>query len=137
MGVGAIASIFSGIISPVTGLLQTWQERKSAKVKSENAIREAETDARIKRLQSAQDGDLKWENLSIDKAGWKDDYWTILISVPAVMCFCGPAAAEWVRQGFAALNTCPQWYQWAFAIAFGSAFGVREFTKFMKVRKGD
>lgn len=131
-----LTEIVGGILTPVTEIAKGWGERKLAKITSKNKILEAETEAHVKHLLTAQAGDIAWETKSIDNSGWRDEYWTVVISVPLILGFCGPVAASWVRAGFESFSLCPQWYQWAVSIAIGSAFGVKEFTKFMKVKKG-
>jgi len=127
-----VGGIVKGLISPLTEGIKGIRERKKMMLE----IAHAETAARIRRLQSSQDGDIAWETKSIDNAGWKDEYWTVVISLPFIMGFFGPVPAGWVTDGFVAFSNCPEWYQWAVSIAIGSSFGVKEFTKFMKVKKG-
>ena len=129
-----------GVIKTVGGLvsepIKGWQKRKTAKLESDIKINQAKTDAQIQKISTGQKADIAWENTSISNAGWKDEYWTIIISLPMIMCFI-PGLVLYVERGFEALQKTPDWYQWAVGIAIGSAFGVRKFTDFMKTRKGE
>jgi len=131
----AVFGLVKGLIAPVTGLVQGWQARKKVKLESDLAIATAKTSSIIRRLDTQQEGDIAWENTSIDKSGWKDEYFTIILSVPAVLCFV-PGMVEYVRAGFDALNSMPGYYQWMLSIAVGSAFGYKKLCDFMAIKKG-
>ena len=131
----AIFGLVKGLISPATDLLKGWQARKASKLTSDLAIAEAKTFSIVSRLKTKQEGDIAWENTSIDKSGWKDEYFTIILSVPAVLCFV-PGMVEYVRAGFDALNSMPGYYQWMLSIAVGSAFGYKKLCDFMAIKKG-
>jgi len=130
-----VFDIFAGLISPVTEFIKGWQARKRAKMESELAISEAVTQAKIRRLETSQQADIAWENLSIGNSGWKDEWFTIILSIPAILCFI-PGMAEVVYQGFESLKNCPEWYQWGLMIAIGSSFGYRKIADFMALKKG-
>ena len=129
-------SIFSAILSPVTSLLDGWQKRKSAKLGHELAVAEAVTAAKIKRLEISQEAGIAWENTSIKNSGWKDEWFTIILSVPMILVFI-PGMAEYVGAGFEALKAhTPEWYQWAFLVAVSSSFGYKKIADFMALKKG-
>lgn len=112
-----------------------WQERKKVRLKNELAIAKASTEAKIKWLETKQGGDIAWENTSIKNAGWKDEWFTVILSIPAVMCFV-PQLAPFVEEGFEALTFCPEWYKWAFLVAVSSSFGYKKLADFMALKKG-
>ena len=132
----AIFGLVKGLIMPVASLLQGWQKRKAVKLASDVAIAEARTTSIINRLSTKQEGDIAWENLSIDKSGWKDEWFTIILSIPAVLAFI-PGMVMYVQQGFEALQLCPDWYRWMLGIAVGSAFGYKRIADFMSLKKGN
>ena len=131
----AVFGLVKGLISPISTVVGNWQKRKAVKLNSDVRIAEARTVSVINRLTTKQEGDIAWENLSIDKSGWKDEYFTIVLSIPAVLCFI-PAMAEYVRTGFDVLGSMPDWYQWMLGIAVGSAFGYKKIADFMSLKKG-
>ena len=106
------------------------------KLEGELAVSQAKTDAHIEKIRTGQAADIAWESTSLDNSGWKDEYWTIVLSMPMIMCFI-PGLVTYVERGFVALQNTPEWYQYAIGIAIGSAFGVRQFANFMKLKKGD
>ncbi len=129
-------SIFGAILSPITSMLDGWQERKGAKLKHELAVAEASTAAKIKHLETSLEADIAWENTSIRNAGWKDEWFTILLSIPMILVFV-PGMAPFVKEGFDALQaSTPEWYQWAFLVAVSSSFGYKKLADLMSLRKG-
>lgn len=128
------------IVKAVTGagasIIGGWQDRKTAKVQSKIQITEAKTTAEITRIERRGDADIKWENTSLEKSGWKDEFWTIVIAVPTIMCFI-PGLVQYALDGFNALKQTPLWYQSLVATAVGSAFGVKKFLSFMQTKKGE
>jgi len=130
-----VYDLIAGLVSPVTEFIKGWQERKRAKLESELAVHAAVTQAKIQRLATAQEADIAWENLSIGNSGWKDEWFTIILSIPAILCFI-PGLADVVYRGFDALKNCPDWYQWGLMIAIGSSFGYRKIADFMSLKKG-
>jgi len=134
--ISAIKTIVLAAASPITGLLNSWQKRKTAKLDSELAIHAAKTDAQIEKISTGQKADIAWEQTSISTSGWKDEWFTIILSIPAILCFI-PGMDVYVVRGFAALSETPKWYQWAFLVAVGSAFGYRKIADFMNLKKGE
>ena len=132
----AIFGLVKGLISPVTNYFMANQKRKAVKLEGDILIAAAKTKSIVKRLETGQQADIAWEQLSLDKSGWRDDYFTIILSVPAVLCFV-PGMVMYVRDGFDALGGMPGWYQWMLSIAVGSAFGYRKIADFMSLKKGN
>jgi len=124
------------VLGPVTSLVKGWQDRKSAKLKSDLQVQEAKTQAMIDKISTGQKADIAWENTSIEQSSWKDEYWTLILSIPLIMCFI-PGLLQYVQAGFEALNSTPPWYRWAIGIAIGSSFGYRKIADFMSLKKGD
>lgn len=124
------------VAAPLFSMADGWQERKKVKLEGDLAVAKAVTDARIEKVKTGQAGDIAWEKTSLDQSGWKDEYWTIVLSMPMIMCFI-PGLVEYVVKGFEALQKTPEWYRYAIGIAISSAFGVKTFANFMKLKKGD
>ena len=135
MGFFSAIPIVGELFSIGKTYLEGVNERKRAKIESDREITKAVTQAKIKKMETAQEADIAWENLSIENAGWKDEFWTIILAIPMVLAFI-PGMAGYVHQGFSVLQGLPEWYRWALSIAIGSAFGVKKFTDFMRTRKG-
>lgn len=130
----------SALLGPVVGAATDWlknrQVRKAVALENEVKLKTAVTEAKIKRLETQQAADIAWENTSIEQGGWKDEYLTILLSVPMILCFI-PGGAQYVAAGFQALQeNTPDWYQWAFLVVVASSFGYKKIADFMALKKG-
>ncbi len=112
-----------------------WQKRKAAKLDSDLRVQEAKTKGMEARLSTGQQADIAWENTSITNSGWKDEWFTVILSIPAILCFV-PGLADYVTQGFVALRATPEWYQWSFLVAVSSSFGYKKLADFMALKKG-
>ena len=86
--------------------------------------------ARHKRYMTAAKSESDWQALMADAArhSWKDEAWTICFIVIFFMCFM-PQLQHHVAQGFAILQTTPDWFQWAVLASIGASFGLRGFDK--------
>ena len=123
------------VASPVTDIVKGWQQRKTVKLEGDLAISKAKTDANIKKIATGQVADIAWEKTSLEQSGWKDEYWTIVLSLPMIMCFI-PGLVTYVERGFMALQQTPLWYRYVVGLAIGSAFGVKSVANFMALKKG-
>lgn len=127
--------VLSAVSEPIKEIVGGWQKRKTVKLAGDIKIAEAKTNAHIKKIETGQAADIAWEKTSIENSSWKDEFWTIILSIPMILCFI-PGFEGYVVMGFAALENVPDWYQYAVGIAISSAFGVRKFADFMKLKKG-
>lgn len=64
------------------------------------------------------------------KDSWRDEWFTILLSIPLVIVFISIFAnkPEWVeklKEGFDTLNSLPDWYIYALMAAIASSFGIK------------
>lgn len=124
---------FLAPIGELIGIGRDWLEgkRKLKQVELEGKVElaKATNTARVQYAQTQQAADNNWDLKSIENSGWKDEWFTILLSIPMVMCFI-PGGAAYVAEGFRALDeSTPDWYQVAFLVAVGSAFGVKKLSE--------
>ena len=121
---------FFNAIGPIADRGRTWTEGKVAKTK---AKAEAEAAVMINQSKSAADWETAMARAS--NTSWKDEWITILFSIPLVLAFV-PSAVPYVREGFAVLATMPQWYQYGLSVIIAASFGVRGAIGIMnKVKK--
>ena len=78
----------------------------------------------IELIQTGQTLDNAWELEQIKNSGWKDEFVLLLLSIPLVMSFI-PEMQPYVVEGFAALSTTPEWYQWLILAVFTAVYGIR------------
>ena len=81
---------------------------------------------RIKKSEAKAKNAASWDEIAQGNSStsWKDEYLTLLISIPLIMCFI-PSLVPYVREGFAVLETMPTWYQYTFSVIVAASFGVR------------
>lgn len=103
-------------------------------IKHKLEITKLEREGEIKLLQSAQDNEAAWDRIAIENSGWKDEYLTIVLSIPLIACFV-PGAEVYVLRGFAILTETPVWYQAAIGAMIAAAFGMKTFQKYMETKK--
>ena len=124
-------SIFTALIGPVAGLAKSYLTNKAE-----------EKQAKHQAKMSVIKNDADWESKMADasKDSWKDEFWTIVLSVPIFMVGYAIAAndvtvIDRVSSAFKALEQLPEWYQYLLFIAISSSFGVRGVGKIMNMRK--
>lgn len=111
-------------------VLNEWLEHRNKidTIRQESVVKieEAKAAAEIKRLTA----DIDWEAEMAKQAGasWKDEYWTVILSLPMVLIFI-PWFQPYVRAGFDALQEVPQWYLIGVGTAIGAAFGTTQIMK--------
>ena len=101
---------------------------------AEAYVTEKKADAEIK-LAMAK-GDIDWDIAAIKGAdsSWKDEYLTIVFTIPLILCFVPiDSIQESVALGFQTLQTSvPQWYYVALGSIIGASFGLRGVAKFFQ-----
>jgi hypothetical protein len=58
------------------------------------------------------------------QTSWKDEFWTLVWSVPVIMAFI-PGGAKYALAGFDALMMMPEWYTYTLMTIVLAAFGIR------------
>ena len=101
------------------------------KAKAEQKITEikAKTSLMEKQIKGEVDWDL--EAIKNTQGSWKDEYLTILFSIPLLLCFL-PFTVEYVERGFEALSQTPDWYKYTLGVIVSASFGIKGATKFFK-----
>ena len=117
------------IFSAIANLAGTWLE---GRVATTRAKAEAKATVIIKQAESAAD----WEAAMARNSGrsWKDEWLTLLFSIPLIMCFI-PSMVPYVRDGFEVLETMPTFYQYTLSVIVGASFGVRSVIGIMNKKK--
>lgn len=129
-----------GILKSVVGagaeVAKGWQQRKKVKLENELAVAKATTEAKIERMKTRQEADIKWENTALVNTGIKDEVMMFVILAPMVMCFV-PGGADVVREGFSAMKeTLPEYWEYAFYATIGVSYGLKKWTDFKSIMKG-
>jgi len=120
-------------LTPLTSLVTTWLEgtveKSKAKTAAEVALKNAEAIVYEKKATAEIDWDL--EAIKGSQNSWKDEWLTILFSIPMILAFI-PGMDGVVQQGFAQLESMPDWYQVSLSVIIAASFGIRSVTKLFK-----
>jgi hypothetical protein len=119
------------IITTLLGIggkaLEKKQQLKEIQIDAQAKIEIARAEAEVARLNKAQDAEITWDNEAAQQMehSWKDEYLTLLLSMPMILAFCGSWGKEVVDGGFSAIASAPEWYKVSFLSAIAASFGIR------------
>src|SRR5210317_2144295 len=120
-------------LAPLASLATTWLEgtveKSKAKTAAEVALKNAEAIVYEKKATAEIDWDL--EAIKGSQNSWKDEWLIILFSIPMILAFI-PGMDGVVQQGFAQLDSMPDWYQVSLSVIIAASFGIRSVTKLFK-----
>ena len=82
-------------------------------------------------------GEIDWdlEAIKATQSSWKDEWITILLSIPFLLCFINDDTRQMAFAGFQALEQAPAWYTYSFGVVIAASFGIRSATKFFGGKK--
>ena len=124
-------SLLTSLIAPVANIA-------TGIIKNRGEIAQAKHKAKMSQIQN----DADWESKMADASGnsWKDEWFTILLSIPLLAVGAGvvmddPLIIDRVKSGFQALEELPDWYSYLLFLAVSASFGVKGVDKLMNLRK--
>ena len=111
--------MLQALIGPVANLIGGWLKNKA---EEKQALHE-------RKLETIKH-EANWDNIQASNAGtsFKDEWFTLLFSVPLVMAFI-PEAVPIVSAGFDVLEGMPDWYKAFLGAAVAASFGIRTLSK--------
>ena len=114
--------MWQALVNPIADLVGGYFQRKAEEKK---AVHE--------RKMVAIQQDANWENIHASNASssWKDEWFTVLFSVPCVLAFF-PSMVPVVMSGFQALEAMPDWYKGFLGAAVAASFGLRGLANWKK-----
>ena len=109
------------ILGAVGGLATTYLDGKVA-------VQKANAEIKVKQAT----GEIDWDLAAIQATqnSWKDEWITLLFSIPLILAFCGDWGNNIVQAGFVALETMPAWYQYSLGGIVSASIGIRSVSKF-------
>ena len=123
--------MLAALIGPIADLAGTWLSGKVEEKKAQSATKVAKAQAEAIVMQKKATGEIDWdlEMAKGSQSSWKDEWLTILFSIPLILAFT-PGMEDLVRNGFQQLEQMPEWYQYSLGVIVAASFGVRSATKF-------
>ena len=118
--------ILGQIFGAVGGLATTYLDGKVA-------VQKANAEIKVKQATGEIDWDI--EAIKATQNSWKDEWITLLFSIPLILAFCGDWGNQIVQAGFASLETMPTWYQYSLGGIVSASIGMRSVSKFFKGNK--
>ena len=97
------------------------------------AVQKANAEIRVKQATGEIDWDL--EAIKATQNSWKDEWITLLFSIPLILAFCGDWGNDIVQRGFIALETMPTWYQYSLGGIVSASIGMRSVSKYFTGKK--
>lgn len=114
------------LLGAVGGLATTYLDGKVA-------VQKANAEIKVKQATGEIDWDL--EAIKATQNSWKDEWITLLFSIPLILAFCGEWGNQIVQAGFLALETMPIWYQYSLGGIVSASIGMRSVSKFFGGKK--
>ena len=95
-------------------------------IEGKTAVKKAEAETKMK----IATGEIDWDiaAMKATENSWKDEYLTIIFSVPMILAFV-PGMENIVQRGFEQLQSMPEWYQYSLGCVVAASFGIRGATK--------
>jgi hypothetical protein len=120
------------LLGPVAELAGGWLKGKASAQAAAANLKLVEAEAKATIMKSAATSEADWERVMAQgsQQSWKDEWLTILFSIPLILSFCGDWGRNITEQGFAALQVMPDWYQYTLGVIVAASFGIRSATKF-------
>lgn len=126
-----VTKVGAGIAGPI---VDYFNNRAKEKARQE----ELKHELHVKKLEEIRAGKIaehEWDLKSIDNSGWRDEFLTIIISIPLVLVFTTQGAQQHILEAFTVLEKTPEWYRWMVGAMVASAFGIRQISQIVRSKK--
>jgi hypothetical protein len=129
--------MIQALIGPLTELAGGWLKGKADAQAAAANLKLVEAEAKATIMKSAATSEADWERIMAQGSqnSWKDEWITLLFSIPLILSFCGAWGRKVVEDGFMALEAMPEWYQYTLGVIVAASFGIRSATKFFGGKK--
>lgn len=119
--------MWATILKTIVGAVPSWLESREKRKMQKEELKDAQHKRNLQLIENGETRTAAWETKQIDNSGWKDEWLTILLSIPLVGAFF-PSMVPHITEGFQALANMPDWYKGAVAIMIAASFGYRKFA---------
>ncbi|CAK3884061.1 TMhelix containing protein [Vibrio crassostreae] len=124
--IGAIANL-------ITGGIDAYKQHginKANALKRQDEIEQERHRAQVKRLQSGDEQAADLDRVSLKDRGLKDEFILLVVFVPLILSFI-PDYAEYVQEGFKALEFVPEYYWYIVGAVVIDTFGFRSMVRYL------
>ena len=130
VGLAGATGLAVGAKSAIDGAARR-KPAQRPKTKAETGAKVAKAKAEAVIMEKKATGEIDWDLAMAEgsKSSWKDEWITILFSVPLILAFCGDWGRGVVQEGFTALQAMPEWYQYSLGLIVAASLGMRGATK--------
>ena len=124
--------MLQSLIWQIAEIAVGWLNAKTQAQQANAKLNLTEAEAKAKILVSKETSIQDWERIMAQgsRSSWKDEWLTILFSIPLILAFCGEWGRGVVAEGFNALEQMPSYYQYTLGVIVSASFAVRSATKF-------
>ena len=124
--------MLNALIGLGTQVVSGYMETKKAKAENNLTAIKANTEVLNKQIKGEIDFDI--EAIKGNKDSLKDEWLTLLFSIPLVLAYI-TGCEDIVARGFEALDKCPTWYKAAVSAMIACVFSLRGAKAFMNSKK--
>ena len=102
-------------------------------IEGKTAVKKAEAETKMK----IATGEIDWDiaAMKATENSWKDEWITLLFSIPLILAFCGDWGNQIVQDGFLALSNMLSWYQYSLGGIVSASIGMRGVSKYFGGKK--
>ncbi len=120
-----LSGILTGGLSIIKDTVVSWLTHRQR-------LRELKQTRKLRKLEA----EIEWDTTQARASygSWKDEYWTLILSIPLIMSFI-PSLAPYVKKGFDVLAETPDWYKAAVGVAIAAGFGFRQYANWTMRRR--
>lgn len=128
--------MWTTIVSTLGGLLGRWYDGRVqiSQAKAEAKVARWNAEAELAKLNARAELDWDMAALKASQRSWKDEYLTILLTIPLVLSFV-PLTQPYVAQGWQELSNAPHWYWVCLMGIIAATFGLRWWFTQTKVKR--
>lgn len=122
----AVTAPIQAVVNPLSEVYKARQERKAQIEDAKVQLKIAKLTAEAARWQQSAEITANWdmEAMRQSRYSWKDEWLTIILTLPFVGAFF-PVAQDYVLRGFQYLSQVPYWYMLCFIGIVAASFGLR------------
>jgi hypothetical protein len=116
-------NVLSVLVGPLVDAVKSYVTKKQDLKQKQQEIDGALQTKKLEQISKADDYAQAFRLAQVENAGWRPGYWTVVLSIPVIMCFV-PGLDQYVFRGFETLQKTPEWFQYFLGVAITSSFGA-------------